>query len=75
MSRKKSSEWVSGNEAAEIMSRNAGHTVSTAYVRLLANTERIRSRPRNGRENEYHKDDVEKYVVEKRSKKEETSVM
>ena len=74
MPRRKSTEWISGNEAAEIMTRNAGHDVSTAYVRLLANAGKIRSRAVNKREKEYHKEDVDTYIVEKRSKKEELPV-
>lgn len=69
MARKKDTEWVSGNEAAAILTKNTDHTVSTAYVRLLAKQNKIRSRPINGREKEYHKGDVEEYIVESRSKK------
>lgn len=67
MARRKDIEWVSGAEASEIMTKNAGHVVSGAYVRLLANKGVIRSRPVNRREKEYHKGDVETYIVERRS--------
>lgn len=69
MARKREIEWVSGKEAAEILTRNTDHEVSTAYVRLLANQQKIRSRAVNKREKEYHKLDVEEYIVERRSKK------
>ena len=60
--------WISGNEAAVIMTRNAGHKVSTAYVRLLANQGKICSRAVNAREKEYHEEDVKNYIVERRGK-------
>lgn len=63
-------EWVSGNEAAEIMTKNSGHEVKPAYVRLLAHPthNKIRSRMKDGRTREYHKGDVEDYRVERKSK-------
>lgn len=69
MTRKKEIEWVSGKEAAQIMTSNTDHVVSAAYVRVLANKSKIRSRPINKREKEYHKGDVEAYIVERRSEK------
>jgi hypothetical protein len=71
MARKKDIEWISGNEAAQILTKNTDHKVSTAYVRLLAKQQKIRSRAVNAREKEYHKGDVEEYIVERRSKKQE----
>jgi hypothetical protein len=69
MARKKEIEWVSGKEAAQIMTDNTDHVVQDAYVRLLAKKGKIRSRPVNKREKEYHKGDVEAYIVERRSEK------
>lgn len=70
MARKETTEWVSGNEAAAIMTANSGHEVKAAYVRLLAHPShnKIRSRMKNGREREYHKGDVLGYRVERKSK-------
>ena len=71
MSRKKSiDEWISGNQAAGIMTKNSGHPVSANYVRLLATKGMIRFRRVDGRTNEYHKGDVENYKVERKSKTE-----
>ena len=60
--------WISGNEAAEIATRNSGHPVSSAYIRLLAKQGKIGSRAKNGREKEYSKNDVDKLVVEGKGK-------
>jgi hypothetical protein len=69
MARRKDVEWISGNEAAAILTKNTDHKVSTAYVRLLASQQKIRSRAVNAREKEYHKGDVSEYIVERRSSK------
>lgn len=60
--------WISGNEAAEIATRNSGHPVSSAYIRFLAKQGKIGSRAKNGREKEYSKNDVDKLVVEGKGK-------
>jgi hypothetical protein len=62
-------EWVSGNEAAAILTENSKHTVSTNYVRLLAAKGAIRSRAKDGRTKEYHKGDLMAYTVEPKTKK------
>ncbi len=62
MARKKE-EWISAQEAAQILSANTDHPISDAYVRMLARTNKITVRERNGRENEYLKSDVEAYHV------------
>lgn len=55
--------WISGREAAEIVTKNSGHPVSADYVRLLSNSGKIRARAVNKREKEYHRGDVEEYRV------------
>ncbi len=65
--------WISGNEAAEIATRNSGHAVSAAYIRLLAGQGKIRSRAKNGRENEYLKRDIDLLVVEGKGKNRDRS--
>lgn len=67
----KKEEWILASEAANIMTRNSGHPVSTSYVRLLAGRahNKIRSRMRDGRTREYHRGDVEEYRVERKSKR------
>lgn len=57
-------EWINGQEAARILTKNTDHTVSAAYVRILALTKgKIRYRAVNERENEYWRADVEAYHV------------
>jgi hypothetical protein len=62
MARKKE-EWISANEAAEILTANTDHTVSSDYVRMLAKAHKITFRAKNDRENEYLKSDIEAYHV------------
>lgn len=63
MTPRKTEAWIEAAEAAEIMTQNSGHTVSTDYVRLLSNQGKIRSRVKNGRSKLYLKSDVEEYRV------------
>jgi hypothetical protein len=56
-------EYIDAHEAAAILSRNSGHIVSSDYVRLLANQNKLTSRPKDGRTKEYLKSDVEAYKV------------
>lgn len=60
--------WVSGNEAAEIVSKNSGHTILPAYIRTLATQGKITSRAKNGREKEYLRIDVETIRVQGKGK-------
>jgi hypothetical protein len=60
--------WISARDAAEIITKNSGHPVSPDYVRLLSNTGKIRARPINRREKEYHRGDVEAYRVRGKGK-------
>lgn len=55
--------WVSGNEAAEVATKNSGHKVDANYIRQLAIRGKIQYRPKNGRENEYLQSDVEAVKV------------
>ena len=55
--------WIEAAEAAEIMSQNSGHRVTTDYVRLLSNQGKIRARVKNKRSKEYLKSDIEAYRV------------
>jgi hypothetical protein len=65
---RKKEEWISGAEAAAILTENSGHPVSDAYVRLLGKQGKIGMRAKNARENEYNKADVESYRVRRRRK-------
>lgn len=65
--------YISGKEAAEILTKNSGHEVTQDYVRLLSNQKKIRSRPVDGRTKEYLKADVENRIVRGNKKSRETS--
>jgi hypothetical protein len=56
--------WISGQEAAAIISENSGHTVTPDYVRLLYKKGRLMGRPKNGRENEYSRNSAKSIIVE-----------
>lgn len=60
------SEWVSGSEAARILSENSGHEIKQNYVRLLAMHGKIAHRKKDGRTSEYLRSDLESRLVKKR---------
>ena len=68
MPRHKSDEWISGNDATDILSKNSGREITSAYLRLIARQGKIRWRPVDGRTNEYYRPDVEGYRVRPRSR-------
>lgn len=55
--------WVSGRDAARLLSEQSGHTVSPAYVRWLGNNDKVRTRIFDGRTKLYYKADIMAYVV------------
>jgi hypothetical protein len=55
--------WISAKKAAEIISANSGRPIIQQYVRELAQKGKIKSRPVDGRTNEYLRADVEKVKV------------
>lgn len=61
-------EWGDIHAAAAIISANSGHTVATNHVRLIAKAGHIKTRPLNGRENEYNLVDCRKYTVRQKGK-------
>lgn len=65
--------YISGKEAAEILTKNSGHLVTQDYVRLLSNQNKIRSRPVDGRTKEYLRADVENRIVRGKGKNRTTS--
>lgn len=71
MPNKEEIEWLSGNEAALILTRNSGHTVQPNYVRILASQNKIRSKKIDGRTKAYHGGDIRAYRVERKSKSEQ----
>ncbi len=69
MTRRDQHEWVSGQKAAEIISKKSGHTIKQNYVRLLAINGKIAQRQRDGRTNEYRLSDVETIKVRTKTSK------
>ena len=55
--------WVTGVEAAKILTANSGHPISPDYVRRLGNTGKITAKAINSRVNLYLRSDVEAYIV------------
>lgn len=51
-------QWISGREAAELLTELSGHKVDPSYVRMLAREGKIRTRAVDKRTNEYLKEDV-----------------
>lgn len=69
MTPRKKEEWITGKEAAAILTERSGHEVSQNYVRFLAyRTQKLKHRPRDGRTEEYLKSDVERLVVRKHTR-------
>ena len=60
--------WILASEAAEIISANSGHPVTSDYVRLLARTKPhiLRRKAKNGNVSLYLKEDVMKITVKRR---------
>jgi hypothetical protein len=71
MPRKDQSEWLSGKEAADILTKKSGHEVKQNYVRLLALQGKIAQRAKDGRTNEYRRSDVERITVRSKTPKSE----
>lgn len=66
MTPRKKEEWITGKEAAAILTEKSGHEVKQSYVRFLAyRARKISHRPRDGRTEEYLKSDIEAIRVRK----------
>jgi hypothetical protein len=61
----KKDRWVTAQEAAVILTKHTDHEVSADYVRMLAKTNKIAFRAKDGRTNEYNLADVDAYRVRK----------
>ncbi len=59
-------QWITSKEAAEILTKNSGHTVSDNYVRRMGKTGLITVKEIDGRTRLYLKSDIETYTVKKR---------
>jgi len=63
---RKKEEWITGKEAAALLTERSGHEINQNYVRFLAyKANKIAHRPRDGRTEEYLKSDVEGIQVRK----------
>ncbi len=69
MTPRKKEEWITGKEAAAILTEQSGHEVKQAYVRFLAyRAGKISHRARDGRTEEYLKSDVKGIRVREKHK-------
>ncbi len=59
-------EWISGAEAAQLLTDKTDHTVSADYVRVLGNTGKVETKRIDGRTKVYLRADIEAYTVKKR---------
>lgn len=69
--------WITSKEASERLSERYRRPISQAYVRRLANTNRIKVRPIHARTKLYNRRDVELIQITKRGErrqKEEVSL-
>ncbi len=58
--------WITSAEAAKIITKNSGHTISDAYVRRLALNGKLSSRMIGGKTRLFNRAEVEQYTVKKR---------
>lgn len=69
MTPRKKEEWITGKEAAALLTERSGHEIGQNYVRFLAyKANKISHRPRDGRTEEYLKSDVEGIKVREKQK-------
>jgi hypothetical protein len=59
-------EWINGEDAAALLSKQSGHTVSSDYVRRLGNTGKLTTKAIDLRTKVYLLTDVENYTVKQR---------
>lgn len=68
MAKPKTEEWITSKLAAEILTKNSGHQISDAYVRLLGKKGKLDTKRIDARTKLYKRSDVEAYRVEQRCK-------
>lgn len=66
MASKKKEEWINSKQAADILTKQSGHTVSDAYVRRLGGKNLLTTKEVDGRTKLYLLSDVEGYTVKPR---------
>jgi len=57
--------WIEARPAAQMLSERSNHKIGVDYVRKLAQYGKIRYRSKDGRTNEYYRDDIVNYTVRK----------
>lgn len=70
MPRKKQEDYITIQEAAEIVSRNNGREITTAYLRKLASDGKIDTEPLDSRTKLYNRRQAEALRVPQRQKRE-----
>ena len=63
---KRTEEWITVRQAADILTVNSDHEISDSYVRLLGKNNKIEFKQLDGRTKLYSKHDIEQYIVRKR---------
>jgi len=66
MVRKKETTWITGKQAATILTQRSGHPISDRYVRRLAERGVIASQEITNRMKLYSKEDTEECTVRER---------
>jgi hypothetical protein len=66
MTTRKKEEWINSKQAADILTKTSGHTVSDAYVRRLGNSNKLTTKAVDGRTKLFLLSDVETYIVKPR---------
>lgn len=64
----KKDQWISGREAAELLTEQSGHKVDPSYVRMLAREGKIKTRAVDKRTNQYLKEDILGRIVKPKRK-------
>jgi hypothetical protein len=59
-------EWISSQQAAELLTQQSGHLISPDYVRRLGNTGKLTTKAIDLRTKVYLRSDVENYTVKQR---------
>lgn len=67
MARKKETTWITGREAAGMLSKKSGRTINDRYIRRMAEAGKIDSKEITNRLKLYSKDDVEAHELSERA--------
>lgn len=66
-------DWITAQEATDILSKNAGRPIPASYIRSLVRSGHVEAKPLDRRTRLYLKSDVEQYVVRPRDQGKGTS--